>query len=58
MAVARRVSLFEREIRVSLATAALEVLFDGAELLSEGQGRVGRGFGSTVSSSVGARAGE
>jgi hypothetical protein len=48
MAVARRVSLFEREIRVSLGTAAIEVLFDLAQLLSEGQREGRRWFGSTM----------
>jgi hypothetical protein len=48
MAVARRVSLFEREIRVSLGTAAIEVLFELAQLLSEGQREGRRWFGSTM----------
>ena len=47
-AVARRVSLFEREIRVHLGTAAIEVLFGLAEILSEGQRQGGRYFGSTM----------
>lgn len=48
MATARRVSLFEREIRVKLSSAALDLLFDAAEVLSEGQ-RLGDGwFGSTM----------
>jgi hypothetical protein len=48
MAAARRVSLFEREIRVKLSSAALDILFDGAHVLSEGQ-RQGNGwFGSTM----------
>ncbi len=48
MAVARRVSLFEREIRVHVATAAIEVLFAVAEVLSEGQRDGARYFGSTM----------
>jgi hypothetical protein len=48
MAVCRRVALFEREIRVSLATSAIEVLFEHAGLLSEGQREGGRWFGSTM----------
>lgn len=48
MAVARRVSLFEREIRVSLGTSAIEILFDGAQCLSEGQRDGDRWFGSTM----------
>jgi hypothetical protein len=37
MALARRVSLFQREIRVRLSSAAIEILFDAASVLSEGQ---------------------
>lgn len=37
MAVARRVSLFEREIRIGLSSAALEILFELASVLSEGE---------------------
>ncbi|MCA9679251.1 MAG: hypothetical protein H6709_15565 [Kofleriaceae bacterium] len=48
MASARRVSLFEREVKVSLSPAALEVLFDHADVLSEGQVEAGRYFGSTM----------
>jgi hypothetical protein len=48
MAVVKRVALFEREIRLRLSSAALEILFDHAEVLSEGQ-RSGAGyFGSTM----------
>ena len=48
MAIVRRVALFEREIRVRLSSAAIDILFDGAEVLSEGQ-RQGNGyFGSTM----------
>ena len=48
MAAARRVTLFEREIRVHVATAAIEVLFGVAEVLSEGQRDGARYFGSTM----------
>jgi hypothetical protein len=48
MATARRVSLFEREIRVRLGTAAIELLFGLAEALSEGQRQGRRYFGSTM----------
>jgi|KBSSwiStaDraftv2_1062776.scaffolds.fasta_scaffold202623_3 hypothetical protein len=48
MAIARRISLYEREIRVHLGTAALEVLFQLAETLSEGQRDGGKYFGSTM----------
>lgn len=33
----RRISLFEREIRIRLSIAAIEILFDMAAVLSEGQ---------------------
>ncbi len=48
MAVARRVSLFEREIRVHLGTAGIEVLFHLAQVLSEGQRQGDRYYGSTM----------
>jgi hypothetical protein len=48
MAMARRVSLFEREVTVRLSPAALDVLFEQAELLVEGQVDHGRYFGSTM----------
>lgn len=48
MATARRVSLFEREIRVRLSSAALEIMFDLAAVLSEGQIEEGHYFGSTM----------
>ena len=48
MATARRVSLYEREIRVHLGTAAIEILFASAEVLSEGQRHGARYFGSTM----------
>jgi hypothetical protein len=48
MAAARRVSLFEREIRVHLGTAAIELLFDLAQVLSEGQTDGRRYYGSTM----------
>src|SRR5205814_10101022 len=47
-AVARRVSLFEREVRMHLGTAAIEVLFAVAEVLSEGGRDGARYFGSTM----------
>jgi hypothetical protein len=47
-AVARRLSLYEREIRVHLGTAAIELLFGQAEVLSEGQRQGARYFGSTM----------
>lgn len=48
MAAARRVSLFEREIRVGLSSAAVEILFQLASILSEGSGEDGGYFGSTM----------
>jgi hypothetical protein len=48
MAAARRVSLFEREIRVKLSAAAMDILFDGAHVLSEGQREAAGWFGSTM----------
>lgn len=48
MACARRVSLFEREIRIRLSSAALEIMFDLASVLSEGQIEDGHYFGSTM----------
>ena len=37
MAMARRVSLFEREVTVRLAPVAVELLHDAARVLSEGE---------------------
>ncbi len=48
MARATRVSLFEREVRVRLAPAGLDILFDAAKVLTEGQTDGGRYFGSTM----------
>jgi predicted trehalose synthase len=48
MATARRVSLFEREVRVRLAPAGLDVLFDEARVLTEGQVDGARYYGSTM----------
>ena len=48
MARATRVSLFEREIRVHLATPAIELLFQRADVLSEGQWQGDAWFGSTM----------
>ena len=48
MAVARRVSLFEREVAVRLAPVAIELLHDAARTLTEGE-LVGDGYtGSTM----------
>lgn len=52
MALATRITLFEREVRERLSRAALDVVFARAELLSEGQRSVRGGkegyFGSTM----------
>ena len=48
MAAARKVALFEREIRVTLSQAAVEILFDTADMLSEGERRGDGYFGSTM----------
>ena len=48
MASARRVSLFEREVRVRLAPVGLELLFDQAKVLTEGQLDGDRYHGSTM----------
>ncbi len=48
MAMARRVSLFEREIRVRLSSPAVDILFDGASVMSEGQVEDDGYFGSTM----------
>ena len=48
MARARRVSLFEREIRVRLSSAAVEILMQAGSVLSEGQVEAGCFFGSTM----------
>lgn len=45
---AERVSLFEREVRVRLSAAAIEILFGTAAVLSEGQVESGRYYGSTM----------
>lgn len=37
MAMARRVSLFEREVRIRLAPVAIELIHDAARILSEGE---------------------
>jgi hypothetical protein len=48
MALVRRVSLFEREVTVRLAPAALELLHDASRTLTEGE-LVGDGYaGSTM----------
>ena len=48
MVTARRVALFEREVKLKLGAAALEVLLDAASVLSEGQRQGARWFGSTM----------
>ncbi|MFH0903494.1 MAG: hypothetical protein V2A73_22935 [Pseudomonadota bacterium] len=48
MATARQVSLFEREIRLKLSGSAIDILFDLAETLSEGQRQGSRYYGSTM----------
>ncbi len=48
MAKARRVSLFEREIRIRLSSAAVEILFQLGSVLSEGQVEDELYFGSTM----------
>lgn len=45
---ARRVSLFEREIRVRLSPAAVDIFLDGASVLSEGEIDGDRYAGSTM----------
>jgi hypothetical protein len=37
MAMARRVSMFEREVRIRLAPVAIELIHDAARVLSEGE---------------------
>jgi hypothetical protein len=48
MARARRVSLFEREIRIRLSSAAVEILLQLGSVLSEGQVEEDCFFGSTM----------
>lgn len=48
MASVRRVSLFQREIRMHLSSAALDILLADAAVLSEGQLEEGCYFGSTM----------
>jgi hypothetical protein len=48
MAIARRVSLFEREVTVRLAPLALELLHDQARVLSEGEMTGDHYAGSTM----------
>jgi hypothetical protein len=48
MAMVRRVSLFERELRISLSASAIEILFELASVLSEGQIEDDGYFGSTM----------
>jgi len=48
MAKAKRVSLFHREIRTSLSSAAVEILLGQAQILSEGQSEGDSFYGSTM----------
>jgi hypothetical protein len=48
MAKARRVSLFHKEIRVGLSSAAVEILLGQAQVLSEGQMEGDGFYGSTM----------
>ncbi len=48
MALARRVSLFEREVTIRLAPAAMELLHGAARVLSEGGVDAGMYAGSTM----------
>jgi hypothetical protein len=48
MARATRVSLFDREVRVRLAPAAIDVLLEAPRMLSEGQLEHDRYIGSTM----------
>ena len=44
----RQVSLFEKEVRIGLSGAAIDLLFDKARVLSEGQCQAKTYFGSTM----------
>src|SRR5215216_2762553 len=48
IAMARRVSLFDRRVEIRLAPAAYDILFDVAAVLSEGQVEDDRFVGSTM----------
>jgi hypothetical protein len=48
MARAFRPSLFQRDIHYRLSSAAIELLFERAQVLSEGQIERGRYYGSTM----------
>lgn len=48
MASAQRVSLFSRRIEVSLSTAAIDILFERAVVLSEGGASGASYYGSTM----------
>ena len=48
MAIARRVSLFEREVTIRLASVAVDLLHDSARVLSEGELRGDVYAGSTM----------
>ena len=58
MISARRVSLFERDIRVGLSSAAIEILLERASVLSEGQLQPSGYFGSTMITIDASRAAE
>lgn len=48
MAVSSRVSLFSRDVQLSLSSAAIDILFAKASVLSEGQVENSGYFGSTM----------
>ena len=48
MARASRVSMFSRRIEIDLSSAAIDLLFSRAQVLSEGQIEDGEFFGSTM----------
>jgi hypothetical protein len=48
LVTARRVALFDRKTTVGLSQPALELLFEGAEVLAEGERRGGSYLGSTM----------
>jgi hypothetical protein len=53
---ARRVSLFQRDVEIRLSSAAVDILFDNASVLSEGQVEGERFCGSTMITFDSARA--
>lgn len=58
MASARRVSLFQRDIRTTLSSAAVEILVGQAQILSEGQIEGRSFYGSTMITIDCSRAGQ